>query len=62
MRYGRKLPFRCVERLVDRNFLGFDLVETCMATGADLLWRAKSVARQNPSRPPELRLLVHRGS
>lgn len=28
--------------LADRNFLGFDLVEKCAGTGADLLWRAKS--------------------
>lgn len=28
--------------LADRNFLGFDLVDRCVATGADLLWRAKS--------------------
>jgi hypothetical protein len=27
--------------LADRNFLGFDMVEKCAATGADLLWRAK---------------------
>lgn len=28
--------------LADRNFLGFDMVGKCAATGADLLWRAKS--------------------
>lgn len=28
--------------LADRNFLGFDMVAKCVATGADLLWRAKS--------------------
>jgi hypothetical protein len=28
--------------LADRNFLGFDMVGKCVATGADLLWRAKS--------------------
>jgi Insertion element 4 transposase N-terminal/Transposase DDE domain len=31
--------------LADRNFLGFDMVEKCAATGADLLWRAKSDRR-----------------
>jgi hypothetical protein len=31
--------------LADRNFLGFDMVEKCAATGADLLWRATSDRR-----------------
>jgi hypothetical protein len=31
--------------LADRDFLGFDQVEKCAATGADLLWRAKSDRR-----------------
>jgi hypothetical protein len=31
--------------LADRNFLGFDMVEQCAATGADLLWRAKADRR-----------------
>jgi Insertion element 4 transposase N-terminal/Transposase DDE domain len=31
--------------IADRNFLGFDLWETVMATKADLLWRAKSDTR-----------------
>ncbi len=31
--------------LADRNFLGFDLVERCAKTGADLLWRVKSDRR-----------------
>jgi len=31
--------------VADRNFLGFDLWETVAATGADLLWRAKSDTR-----------------
>jgi hypothetical protein len=31
--------------LADRNFLGFELYETCAATGADLLWRVKADRR-----------------
>jgi hypothetical protein len=31
--------------IADRNFLGFHLWETVVATGADLLWRAKSDTR-----------------
>lgn len=31
--------------LADRNFLGFEMVEKCVATRADLLWRAKSTHR-----------------
>lgn len=31
--------------LADRNFLGFDMVEKCVATRADLVWRAKSSHR-----------------
>jgi hypothetical protein len=29
--------------LADRNFLGFDMVERCATTGADLLWRASPI-------------------